>query len=416
MTSILHRMPIVESRPAVIIGGELNGLGVCRSLAKGGVSAHVLDRKRFNAAMWSGYARPFKASALHGRALLDSMRALRASLTQRPVLIITDELALLTISEFRDELKELFLFHLPSHKTVMMLHNKAQFHEYATARGFTIPRGEVIRDQSDIRRIQSLRFPVFIKPADKRFFHSGDVPRLGIAADWKSAEIFCRRLLAVAREIIVQEQIDGPDAAIYFCLFYRGEGGATTMFTGRKLASSPPQSGSTALCMIAEEARKILEGKTQAFLDETGYAGFGSIEFKWDAASSRFAIIEPTVGRTDWQEEIATLSGVNIPLSGYYQECGRLQSPWSPIGKRIVWQASWVERIKARSELIPGGVSVVDGYWRRDDPLPAVIHYPQDIVISAPAILTVWGARLRHWCDGHLNRLGRLFPTAKRAH
>lgn len=335
---------------------------------------------------------------------------------QRPVLIITDELALLTISEFRDELKELFLFQLPSHETVMMLHNKAQFHEYALAHGFAVPRGEIIRHHSDIRRIQTLRFPVFIKPADKRFFHSGDVPRLGIAHDWKSAEIFCRRLLAVAGEIIVQEQVDGPDSSIYFCLFYRGKDGATTMFTGRKLASSPPQSGSTALCAPADEAKKILEAKTQAFLDEVGYAGFGSIEFKWDAACNRFAIIEPTVGRTDWQEEIATLSGINIPLSGYYQECGHHQSPWSPGGKRTVWQASWVERIKAKSEFIPAGVSVVDGYWRRDDPLPAFIHYPQDIVISAPAIISAWGARLRHWVDGRLNRLGRLLPMAKRAH
>jgi D-aspartate ligase len=38
-----------------------------------------------------------------------------------------------------------------------------------------------------------------------------------------------------------------PDDNIYFCLFYRGRNGATLgMFTGRKLASTPPGMGSAA--------------------------------------------------------------------------------------------------------------------------------------------------------------------------
>ncbi len=40
----------------------------------------------------------------------------------------------------------------------------------------------------------------------------------------------------------------------------------------------------------------------------TQYEGLGSLEFKWDAQGRRFLIIEPTVGRTDMQEEIPTLN------------------------------------------------------------------------------------------------------------
>ena len=401
-----------ESCPAVIIGGELNGLGVCRSLARGGVPIYVLDRKRLNPAMWSRHAMPVRVSALHGRELLNSLRALQGTLGQRPVLIITDEMALLTISELRDELNGLFRFRLPTHETVIMLHNKAQFHEYAVANDFPVPKGVVLRDVADIPRLQSLRFPVIIKPADKRYFHSGDAPRLVIAPDWKKAASFSRKLLESVGEVIVQERVDGPDNSIYFCLFYRGASGATVMFTGRKLASSPPHVGSTAFCISAADVGKNLERITHSFLERVEYVGLGGIEYKWDAAYSRFVMIEPTVGRTDWQEEIATLSGINVPLAGYYHECELPQPAYRLSDDHIVWQASRIERMKIRSDVIPSGAAVVDGYWRRDDPLPALIHYPRDLVISAPAIISAWSGRFGQRCGDRIHRLGRLIRPA----
>ncbi len=399
-----------DSRPAVVIGGELNGLGVCRSLARGNVPTYVLDHRRINAAMWSRYATPVRASVLHGPRLLNSLRALASTLRERPALIITDEMALLTISEFRHELTGLYRFRLPAHTTVIMLHNKAQFHEFAIANDFPVPKSEVLRDVADLRRIQWLRFPVVVKPADKRFVHAGDGPRLAVVGDWKTAVSISRRLLEATGEVIVQECIEGPDSSIYFCLFYRASGQPTVMFTGRKLASSPPGAGSTAFCAPAVDIGKTLEPLTHSLLEKVDYEGFGSVEYKWDAASGRFAIIEPTVGRTDWQEEIATLSGVNIPLAGYCHEYGLPYVP-SALNERIVWQASHVERIKVGAEVIPAGATVLDGYWRRDDPIPALIHYPKDIVISAPAMVS---ALARRWGRGLTERVNRLvkFPGA----
>ncbi len=43
----------------------------------------------------------------------------------------------------------------------------------------------------------------------------------------------------------------------------------------------------------------------------------GSMEYKRDRRDGRFHMIEPTVARTDFQEEVATLNGMNIPLASY---------------------------------------------------------------------------------------------------
>ena len=391
--------------PALVIGGELNGLGVCRSLAIGGMPVWVVDCKRANPALWSRCAHPVLTDTLHGPRFISFLRDLQNRIGEPPVLVITDELALLTISEHRDELEGLYRFRLPAHDTVLMLHDKARFHERAVEHGWPVPNGLVVRDKADVSRIASLRLPVILKPADKRHFHEGHAPRLVVAASRTDALSAAERLLTQAGEVLVQETIEGPDDNIYFCLFYRGRDDETLgLFTGRKLASTPPGTGSTAFCTAAVNAE--LERTTKDFLDQVNYFGFGGVEYKRDARDGRFLIIEPTVGRTDWQEEAATLAGVNIPLIAYRHELDLQPLPAGPVEGRVVWQGSWIERIRFGGKPIPPRSVVVDGFWRRDDPLPALVHYPYDVVVTAAAHTSAWCSRMRQKTKDGISRIG----------
>jgi predicted ATP-grasp superfamily ATP-dependent carboligase len=382
--------------PAVVIGGELNGLGVCRSLSKGGVPIWVIDCKRSNPALWSRYARPVLTDSLHGPGFVRFLREFSGRMGEPPFLVITDEMALLTISEHRKELEGLYRFSLPAHDTVLMLHDKARFHESAITRGWPTPNGVIVRDAADLGELARLRLPIILKPADKRHFHEGRAPRLIVSETYPDAASAAEKLLAQAGELLAQETVEGPDENIHFCLFYRGRNGQTLgMFTGRKLASAPPGVGSTALCTPAASVSEELEGRTRRILDEVSYFGFGGIEFKRDARTGRYLIIEPTVGRTDWQEEAATLAGVNVPLIAYRHELGLPSLPAVPIDGRVVWQCSWIERIRFGAKPIPPGSVVVDGFWRRDDPLPALVHYPRNLAHVLGWRVTPYLARLR---------------------
>lgn len=384
---------------AVVIGGELNGLGACRSLAMGGLFVWVVDRKRSNPALWSRYAHPVLTDVLHGPGFVAFLRDLRSRTGKPPFLLITDELALLTISEHRRELEGLYHFRLPSHDTVLMLHDKARFHESAVEHGWPVPNGVVVRVSADLPKLASLRLPMILKPADKRHVHQGHAPRLiavGSRADALSA---AKRLLAQAGAVIAQEFVEGPDDNIYFCLFYRGRDGETLgMFTGQKLASTPPGAGSTAFCRAA--VNEELERITKDFLDQVNYFGFGGVEYKRDARNGRFLIIEPTVGRTDWQEEVATLAGVNIPLIAYRHELDLQPLPGGPLDGRVVWQASWIERIRFGAKPIPRRAVVADGFWRYNDPLPALVHYPRCMAQAVALHLPPWLADIRRKLGG----------------
>jgi D-aspartate ligase len=371
--------------PAVIILGGLNGLGVSRSLGRGYVATYVVDTHRFSPGMWSRYAQPVLSRGLQGEVLVTTLLELQSRLGICPVLFNTHELAVLALSQHRNSLAGRFRFRLPPHETVVALQDKARFHELATSAGLPVPRGSALRSDSDIGRVlRALRLPVVVKPADKATVHEGRVRGVRVCHDRNEAIAVCERTLKNAGETVVQEWVEGRNDQIYFCLFYRGRGGKiVSIFTGRKLASTPPDIGLTAFCVAASEAREALEPITESFLESVDYAGMGSIEYKWDRSNRRFVIIEPTVGRTDWQEEIATLSGVNIPLDAYRHELDLPPSPSQPCSASVVWRASIWERLKSTRPAVPPNAVVYDGYWRRDDPMPAIIQYSYCTVAGA---------------------------------
>jgi predicted ATP-grasp superfamily ATP-dependent carboligase len=204
----------------------------------------------------------------------------------------------------------------------------------------------------------------------------GRVERLSLADTIEDAAATCRRFLKLGATPVVQEWIDGPDGNIYFALFHCGlSPPSRSIFFGRKIAAYPPGVGSTAVCVAAPEGEDLLRPLSERFLDVSQYQGLGSLEYKWDARGRRFVIIEPTVGRTDFQEEIATLNGLNLALIAYCYELG-LPMPQQQQVAAAAWRESF-RRIRVRPDF---KVRTYDGYWRVNDPLP-VLAYGVDLLV-----------------------------------
>jgi D-aspartate ligase len=135
----------------------------------------------------------------------------------------------------------------------------------------------------------------------------------------------------------------------------------------------PPDVGSTAVCIPAPEVERDLISATTQLIDRVNYQGLGSVEFKRCRKTGRFLIVEPTVGRTDWQEEISTLCGVNIPLIAYRTELDLVHAESSGRHQSIAWRSSAGFRIPRG--ILPRGTRIYDGYIRFSDPLPGLYHY-----------------------------------------
>ena len=181
----------------------------------------------------------------------------------------------------------------------------------------------------------------------------------------------------VLDEIIMQEWIEGDDSDVYFCLQYRGPSGTLPIsFVGRKICQWPPKIGGTASCVPAPDAFDELVKLTNAYFEAVGFVGLCSMEYKRDTRDQRFYMVEPTVGRTDYQEEIATLNGVNIPFAAYCGELGRQHPSVTSAVSPRAWRDS-MSYAKARLAGAPDHIGqiapnakIIDALFRANDPMP----------------------------------------------
>ncbi len=367
--------------PAIVVGGGENcgGLGVVRSLSRDKIPIWIVDRDASAPGLHSRYATKLISSEMTGLSLVKDLLLLRARLHDRPVLFLTSDEAVLTVSEYRKELEDSFRFRLPSHQRLCALMHKIEFQQLAELHGFPVPRSIRVRSKNDLSRLSDLGFPCVVKPAIKtaKYRASGLRPAYKVFTT-AEAEAVCGQLLPILPDLVVQEWIEGPDDELYFCLTYHTSEGPLCSFTGRKLSIWPPNVGPTASCTVAPDAHATLAPVTTAFFQAVSFEGLGSIEVKRDTRTGQFLMIEPTVGRVDWQEEVATLHGINIPLSVYRYEAEGQVPCASQVSRPIIWRDFARHRNathRARGhQSIKTGAKIYDAYWRLNDPLPALFY------------------------------------------
>ena len=374
--------------PAVVVGAGINGLGVARSLAREGVRVWLLDTDAQRPEMRTSAAKPVTVCSLQGETLVDEL--VRVAETcfggVRPVLFMTQEESVKAISHHRDRLAALYRFSLPSVEIVDTLLHKQGFQHLAEQLDSPIPPLVHVRTLEDLPALEKLRYPVVIKPGERNTDYGHQFKKAYRVESLAEGVELIRRILPVMADIVVQEWIEGPDSSIYFCLQYLdGQGQVAASFTGSKIRSWPPQVGGTASCTAAPEAHAELSALTANFFRDAGVVGMASMEYKRDVRSNEFRMVEPTVGRTDYQEEVATLNGTNLPYAAWCSELGRPLPTPAPGDRPVVWrvQSEDTQSAAAQGQSLAQGYPrdgrVADALWRWNDPLPGLVQRLQRI-------------------------------------
>lgn len=358
---------------AVIVGGGLNALGIVRSLAAQRVPM-ILVSSGSGPAWHSRHARHHVVREMEGEALIAALKSIAASLPARPVLFLTEEKSVSSVSERRQELFSDYLITLPEEQTLANLMHKEGFQKLAIDCGSPVPAAVRLQTERDLEQLCDLRFPCVLKPAFKHYGYGDRFKKAYVVASAAEASARYREIAPVLADLVVQEWIEGADSDIYFCLQYvTANQRLAASFVGRKLRSWPPRIGGTASCIAAPECHDELSDMTSLFFRQVGFVGMGSMEYKRDCRDGRFYMVEPTVGRTDFQEEVATVNGVNIPFAAYCAETGASLPPGQYLQPPKIWRDPIVDRWSAeeqgRADALPAA-DVVDAYWRANDPMP----------------------------------------------
>lgn len=359
---------------AVVVGDGLNALGVIRSLAARNVRVALLARTRDSEPALSRCA----AVKVFYRAQSDlpaELLQLAERLGGRPVLFLTEEEAVWMVSNERGALLPRYRFRMAPHEMMIQLTHKDGVQRAAEQAGLAIPKALRLQSEDDLARVTELRYPCVLKPGYK---HNGYGERFkkaySVASPDEAVALF-HEILPTLPDLVLQEWIEGQDDAIYFCLQYSASDRAVVSFTGRKLRAWPPQVGGTASCMPAYDVHDQLSAMTEAFFASVGYEGMGSMEYKLDARDNRFYVVEPTVGRTDFQEEVATVNGCNVPFAAYCYEC-ELDPPRATRSTtERIWKDETTNRWSSQQQGVHPAFArlpAVDAHFRWSDPAPWV--------------------------------------------
>jgi D-aspartate ligase len=362
---------------AIVVGSGLNALGVVRSLAPEDISITVLDHKSSGPAMKSRFATPEVYPSSAGRdGLIDHLLA-RTSRAGQPFLFLTQEASVAAVSENRERLQSKYRFVMAPKETMASLMDKSRFQTLAAQRGFPVPQAVILQAAADVERAAQLTYPCILKPVAKSEAWEQSRQKAYRFEGAAALREFFANLKGDVPALIVQEWIEGTDSDVYFTLVYRdAEGNTVASFTGRKLRQWPPQVGGTASCIDAPEAAETLTDLTTRFFDAVGFVGLGSMEYKRDPRSGRFVMVEPTVGRSDYQQEVATLNGVNIVRQAYRAQAGLPPLAPAQPSRRKVWRDPFTdERSRQAQPALPvpaeaEGAQIVDALFRMNDPGP----------------------------------------------
>lgn len=369
--------------PAVVLGAGVNGLGIARSLALARVQVWLLDSDERRPEMQTRAAKPLGVRNLHGTPIIEELVRLGTTKFSgmQPVLFLTQEESVKTVSQHRERLSALYRFRLPRRDVVDALLHKQRFQQLAEQFDSPIPPLVHIRSLADLSLLEKLRYPVVVKPGERHAEYSRRFKKAYRVETVENAAELLRHILPVMPDVVVQEWIEGPDSCIYFCLQYLGlQGQVVASFTGRKIRAWPPQVGGTASCTAASDVHDELSQFTERFFRNAGVVGMAGMEYKRDTRNGKFLMIEPTIGRSDYQEEVATLNGVNLPYAAYCFECGLVPPEPIRISRPVVWRVLSEDRQSAAlqgqalSHGVPSSGRVVDAVRRWNDPMPFMVQ------------------------------------------
>jgi D-aspartate ligase len=369
-------MPEID---VVVLGDGLNALGVVRSLGKHGLGVALVSR---SAAAIPAYSRFVKRNVVldsddcHPRSILEKVDLS----PQEAMLFLTEELDVAACLQGVDAWRDNFRTYFHTPEIALAIMRKSEFDRLAREQGAPLPATVVVDRSTSVTQLDELRYPMVVKPSVRdNSFDARFRKAYKVETRQELAELF-GQLNETRVELVVQEWIEGRDIDIYFNLVYVDEEGTLCgAFVGQKILCWPPRVGGTASCVAAPEHHDELTAITMDFLRGIGFRGLIGMEYKRDTRDGCFYMIEPTIYRTDYQHEIATLSGLEF-LPGVYHRCMGRRGPFqTPYQRKSYWVDFPAARYSAKTQEDPGrpnpGSRRVDAYFRVSDLMPGLVHY-----------------------------------------
>jgi len=292
---------------------------------------HVLAAKGRSVTTASRYVKqvhPFPPLDRDPKELVAALRDAAARARGRPVLFVTGDRSLRFLSRHRAAFEDLVDHDLADPEVIEDCLHKDRFSIAAERLQLPVPRTWRVQVAEDARRlVTTAPFPVFAKPV-----HREDWAKLppGTVATVKGQQVDTADELARLFEIlvrndglpvVVQSLVAGPDAEhLSVHAYVAPDGRLLGTFTGRKLRVWPPHAG-VGTCVRSERLEEPIALATRT-LAALRYIGYAILQFKRDAGTGQYLLIEINCRYGTWSE-LPLRCGCNLPAVAYATMTGQ---------------------------------------------------------------------------------------------
>ncbi len=378
---------MTETTGALVIGGNLNGLSIARSLGRHGVPVWVTTSPNTKLASCSRYTLrtlPWPDGESEAQVAYLLELAARYDLDQWVLFPTSDESAAL-LSKFHTALSRRFLVSTPTWEVLRWAYDKRLTYQLAAEQQVDYPSTIYPTTEVDLEGVPCA-FPAILKPATH-----ATINRFTADKAWPVANR--EELLARYREarelippdlILVQELIPGGGESqfSYAALCYDGQPIAS--LTARRTRQYPIDFGYSSSFVETLDIPEIV-APSRRLLAAIRYTGLVEVEYKLDARNGRYKLLDINPRLWTWSP-LGRRAGIDFPYLLWQMMVGRrVPEKTGRTGVRWVRMSTDVPaaiHLMLRGRLSLGAYlsslrsPVEFALMAADDPLPGLLDLP----------------------------------------
>ncbi len=376
-----------ETTGALVLGGNLNGLTIARSLGRRGVPVWVVSTPNMKLASFSRYTlRTLLWPDGEGEAQAEYLLrvAERYGLDRWVLFPTSDELAAL-LSKFHAALSRPFRVSTPTWDALRWAYDKRLTYQIASREQVDYPVTFYPASEQDLEAI-NCAFPAILKPATH-----ASVNRFTADKAWRvenRSELLARyreaREMIPADLILVQELIPGGGEFQFSYAALCRDGKPLASLTARRTRQYPIDFGYSSSFVETVDVPEIVE-PSRRLLAAMRYTGLVEVEFKLDAPNGGYKLLDINPRLWTWSA-LGARAGVDFPYLLWRMMVGKpVQEQTGRNCERWVRMSTDVPA--AVHEILRGRLSL-GAYLRSmrsplefalvaaDDPLPGLLDLP----------------------------------------
>jgi D-aspartate ligase len=313
--------------PALVIGG----IGIVRNLGEEGIPVYTGSDILENHILYSRYSKKrVFFSDLDGKKFVEELIAFAKGEGRKLMFFSDDDRAILTFSQYQEELSPYYYFTFPSAEMVDSILDKRKFAALSRKLDLPIPWSLAPKSMEELgKAMPEITYPCIIKPAHKEDWWSPKFAEV-LGAYRKAIECHSReelmeyypKVLQVGPNVLLQELVEGDDSQLYSInMYYDRNGKLKGQYVAHKHRTYPIHAGQ-GCCVETVKDDKILESSIETGR-KLGMVGLCNMQYKIDKRGN-LKIMELHVRNSVWSY-LGKASGMNLYYYAYLDQQG---APW----------------------------------------------------------------------------------------